>query len=98
MGFFVGGGIVAADEQDAHFVIVYLAELVEVKAGNDARPFADVAFGVQIGAVAGTNVIKSFNQLASAGCNSLLPYTIRMSIFIRFLSSSSSLMRSLNLR
>ena len=47
VGVFVKLGIFRALDQDANLVVVHLAELVQVQAGDDAHLFVHVALGVQ---------------------------------------------------
>ena len=49
-------GVFRALDQDAHFVVVHLAELIQVQAGDDAHLFVHVALGVQVAAEAGADV------------------------------------------
>lgn len=48
--------VVAAANEDAHFVVVDLAELVEVEAGDNGQLFVEIALGVQVLAEAGAHV------------------------------------------
>ena len=56
VGIFVELAVFAALNQDAHLVVVHLAELVQVQAGDDAHLFVHVALGVQVFAEAGADV------------------------------------------
>ena len=56
VGVFVELGIFRALDQDAHLVVVHLAELIQVQAGDDAHLFVHVALGVQVAAEAGADV------------------------------------------
>lgn len=60
LGFFVGVfvqlAILGALNQDAHLVVVDLAEFIEIQAGDDAHLFVHVALGVQVFAEAGADV------------------------------------------
>lgn len=60
VGVFVEFGIVIAADEDAHFVVINLAELVEVQAGNDGVFFVQVALGMQVFAKAGAYVALRF--------------------------------------
>lgn len=60
VGVFVEFGIVLAANQDAHFVVVDLAELVEVQAGDDGVGLVQVALGVQVFAEAGADIALRF--------------------------------------
>lgn len=60
VGVFVEFGVVIAADEDAHFVVIDLAELVEIQAGNDGVFFVQVAFGVQVFAKAGAYIALRF--------------------------------------
>lgn len=60
VGVFVEFGIVLAADEDAHFVVVDLAELVEVQAGDDGVGLVQVALGVQVFAKAGADIALRF--------------------------------------
>lgn len=60
VGVFVEFGIVLAANQDAHFVVVDLAELVEVQAGDDGIGLVQVALGVQVFTKAGADIALRF--------------------------------------
>lgn len=66
VGVFVEFGIVLAADEDAHFVVVDLAELVEVQAGDDGVGLVQVALGMQVFAKAGADIalcLEPFNFL-----------------------------------
>lgn len=60
LGFFIGVfvelAVFGALNEDAHFVVVDLAELIEIQAGDDAHLFIHVALGMQVFAEAGADV------------------------------------------
>ncbi len=66
VGVFVEFGVVLAADEDAHFVVVDLAELVEVQAGDDGVGLIQVALGMQVFAKAGADIglrFEPFNFL-----------------------------------
>lgn len=66
VGVFVEFGVVLAADEDAHFVVVDLAELVEVQAGDDGVGLVQVALGMQVFAKAGADIalrLEPFNFL-----------------------------------
>jgi len=67
VGVFVKLGIFRALDQDANLVVVHLAELVQVQAGDDAHLFVHVALGVQVAAEAGADVDLTGNVHAEPG-------------------------------
>lgn len=60
VGVFVEFGIVLAADEDAHFVVIDLAELVEVQAGDDGVGLVQVALGMQVFAKAGADIALRF--------------------------------------
>lgn len=54
---FVEFGVVIAADEDAHLVVIDLAELVEVQAGDDGVFFVQVALGMQVFAKAGADIV-----------------------------------------
>lgn len=66
VGVFVEFGVVLAADEDAHFVVVNLAELVQVQAGDDGVGLVQVALGMQVFAEAGADIalsLEPFNFL-----------------------------------
>ena len=60
LGFIVGIAVQVAVfrtlDQYPHLVVIHLAELIEIQAGDDAHLFIEIAFGMQILAEAGANI------------------------------------------
>jgi hypothetical protein len=67
LGFFVGVfvelAVFTALDQDAHLVVVHLAELIQVQTGDDAHLFIHVALGMQVFAEAGADVGEAAKPL-----------------------------------
>ena len=60
VGVFVEFGVVLAADEDSHFVVINLAELVEVQAGDDGVGLVQVALGMQVFAKAGADIALRF--------------------------------------
>lgn len=60
IGIAVELSVVRAQNQDAHLVVVYLAEFVEVQAGDDAHFLIEVALGMEVLAKAGADIGELF--------------------------------------
>jgi len=56
IGIAVQLGVLFATDQDTHFVVVDLAELVEVEAGDNAQFLVEIALGMQVFAEAGADI------------------------------------------
>lgn len=56
IGIAVELSVVRAQNQDAHLVVVHLAEFVEVQAGDNAHLLIEVALGMEIFAKAGADI------------------------------------------
>ena len=56
IGIAVELSVVRAQNQDAHLVVIYLAEFVEVQAGDNAYLLIEVALGMEVLAKAGADI------------------------------------------